>query len=215
MDYSDLKLFGKKVNLPDPKQVKIINIIDIFPGREGLKFIEVGANDGCYNDPVNAWVKKYHWKGVLIEPVPSAFKDLMGNYRGVPNIFFENVAICNNNNKPQSFYIPKSSKVASLNSKHPPMKKVKQVMIDTMTLNAVVEKYCFEDFNFLTIDAEGYDFNVLQSLDFNRYKPEIIHYEHRHLGESKEDCEEYLYSYGYKLYFNKNNTVALRKDIIG
>ncbi len=35
-----------------------------------LHFIQIGANDGVTNDPIHDLVKSYHWKGVLVEPLP-------------------------------------------------------------------------------------------------------------------------------------------------
>src|ERR1700722_3021383 len=58
-----------------------------------LTFIEVGANDGRFGDPLRQYILKYQWKGVLVEPQPDIFERLKANYAGLNNrISFENVA---------------------------------------------------------------------------------------------------------------------------
>src|SRR5580704_6695904 len=59
-----------------------------------LTFIEVGANDGEFNDPLREYIVKFQWRGVLIEPQPDVFERLKLNYAGQSDrLSFENVAI--------------------------------------------------------------------------------------------------------------------------
>src|ERR1035438_3422409 len=50
-----------------------------------LSFIEVGANDGEFDDPLREYIVKYPWKGVLIEPQPDVFERLKANYAKLHN----------------------------------------------------------------------------------------------------------------------------------
>lgn len=207
-----LKLFGNEGELDNPPQVKIIDVIPLYPNKENMIFIEVGANNGVDNDPVRDWVKQYNWTGVLIEPVKKAFEELKVNYDGIDRVSFENVAISNSDEKSAIMYKPKSSKIASLDKNHAPMKgKYKEVEVVLKKLNDIVEEYNISKLDLLNIDAEGYDFEVIKSLDFDKVRPMIIHYEHRHLGDVKSNCEAYLLKNGYFLCWNRNNTVAIDK----
>jgi hypothetical protein len=38
--------------------------------KDKVRFIQIGANDGIKNDPVHAFIKKYYWTGILVEPIP-------------------------------------------------------------------------------------------------------------------------------------------------
>jgi hypothetical protein len=59
-----------------------------------LRFVQVGANDGVYGDPLRAYIERHHWRGILVEPQPDVFARLVENYRGsCDNLIFENVAI--------------------------------------------------------------------------------------------------------------------------
>jgi len=48
--------------------------------------------------------------------------------------------------------------------------------IKSETLNSIIENSLFKDnkIDFLTIDVEGYEMNVLKGFDINRYRPDII-----------------------------------------
>ena len=58
-----------------------------------LNFIQVGANDGEYGDPLHRYIFKYPWHGILIEPQPDTFAKLRENYAAMKNrLIFENIA---------------------------------------------------------------------------------------------------------------------------
>ena len=75
-----------------------------------LYFFQVGANDGRSNDPINYYIKKYGWKGILIEPQKKIFSKLKNEYRKyTQNVIFENIAISSTNGEIE-LYVPKSEK---------------------------------------------------------------------------------------------------------
>jgi hypothetical protein len=56
-------------------------------------FIQIGANDGMYDDDLRKYILDYSWQGVLVEPQPGPFARLVQNYRGHSGLRFENAAI--------------------------------------------------------------------------------------------------------------------------
>ena len=74
---------------------KIDRIIKRYAShRKNFFFISIGSNNGR-GDLIYRYVKqyKYHWKGILIEPVPYIFERLKNTYKGFGGLIFENVAI--------------------------------------------------------------------------------------------------------------------------
>ena len=61
--------------------------------NRNLFFIQVGANDGNWGDPIYKFIRRDHWKGILIEPQKMIFDRLKNNYKKLNNLFFENLAI--------------------------------------------------------------------------------------------------------------------------
>ena len=210
--YKNLSLFGRKVELADTSQVKLKNVLDIYP-KHFFNFVNVGANDGVGNDPLYEYIKSGRASGILVEPIPSAFKDLINNYKSLKGVVFENVAITDSGEKQSIMYMKKSSSVASLNKNHKPIGgKSSGTVVDSCSINDIFSKYAITSLDVLSIDAEGYDYNIIKSIDFDICCPNVIHYEHRHLENCKVECEKLLMSLNYGLFFNKNNTVAIRRE---
>ena len=76
--------------------------------------------------------------------------------------------------------------------------KNKKILSKTLTEVLNESKYSKEKIDFLDIDAEGADLDVLNSLDFTKYSPELICVEY--IGENKEDSNifKFLFSQNYK-----------------
>jgi hypothetical protein len=54
-----------------------------FKYGETLRFIQVGANDGIFGDPLREHILAHKWRGVLVEPQPEIFEQLKANYAGL------------------------------------------------------------------------------------------------------------------------------------
>ncbi|MGE5426221.1 MAG: FkbM family methyltransferase [Bacillota bacterium] len=84
------------------------------------------------------------------------------------------------------------------------MKLEKSVIVHTMTLEQLFNRYLPKNqhIDFLTIDVEGFDYRVLKSNNWEKYKPTFILIEMHNLDfESVEKSQIYIYlNYlGYKL----------------
>lgn len=71
-------------------------------------------------------------------------------------------------------------------------------------LTAILDEspYCDRKIDFLTVDVEGHDMEVLKSLDFDRYNPRLIAVESHHKvfdDVCKQDLYLFLLDKGYSL----------------
>jgi hypothetical protein len=66
---------------------------DIARRMDDVFFVQIGANDGKTEDYLYDFVCRGGWRGILVEPVRPVFEKLQRNYRDVPDLTFENVAI--------------------------------------------------------------------------------------------------------------------------
>lgn len=86
-------------------------------------------------------------------------------------------------------------------------------------INAVMERYFDPYPNLLSIDIEGMDLPILQSLDFTRYRPEVICAETVTFSMEKGDIKGnemavFLQSKGYIAYADTHiNTLFCRQDL--
>ena len=69
----------------------------IFENKKINNLIQIGANDGKSNDPINFFIKenKKNVKGYLFEPDPEYYKLLTNNYKKNKNLKIFNLAIHN------------------------------------------------------------------------------------------------------------------------
>lgn len=178
-------------------------ISNYLSNKDEFIFIQVGSNNGISNDPLFKFIKLYKCTGVLIEPVKYIYDQLRINYKDINNIYFENIAISDNNSK-KIFYEIKEcndsnlpiwynqlssfnlSTILSHKNKIPNIEElIVEKEIQTKNIETIIEKYKFKKVDILHIDTEGYDFEIIQSIDFNKTCPSVLIYEHKHL--SKDD----------------------------
>jgi FkbM family methyltransferase len=93
------------------------------------------------------------------------------------------------------------------------------IAVKVTTISAVLSE-CFDGAfpDFLTLDAEGMDFNILQSIDFDKHWPKIIcaeaaEYSPVGAGPRRTDLIDYLLSKNYIEYANTNlNAIMVKKE---
>jgi len=61
-------------------------------GRD-VFFVQVGAMDGVWLDPIHEFVTSLAWRGILLEPLPDMFARLKANYAGCEGLTFIDAAI--------------------------------------------------------------------------------------------------------------------------
>ncbi|TVR79982.1 MAG: FkbM family methyltransferase [Chitinophagaceae bacterium] len=177
-------------------------IINHIQPKNEFTFIQIGSNNGMSNDPLYDYIKKNKCKGVLIEPVSYLFKQLIANYKGVEGVYFENIAVSNTNSE-KEFYIIKESdddslpiwynqissfKLETILTHKDYIPNIEQLITKqitpTITFHSIIEKYKFDELDILTIDTEGYDFEIIKTINFNVITPSVLIFENKHLTKS-------------------------------
>src|SRR5687768_10686357 len=77
------------------KPINLRHILEIISKRKKQPpfFVQIGSFDGVSNDPINEFVRKYYWQGILVEPMPSFFEQLKLNYANLSGLLLENVGV--------------------------------------------------------------------------------------------------------------------------
>jgi FkbM family methyltransferase len=208
--------------------------VELLMARQGpeVTFIQVGANDGFHGDPLHRYVTAKPWRGILIEPQKHMFDRLLETYRAqADRLIFENLAISPDRTSLDLFRPPggmaDDQGAASGVSAIPKVMgqqlrvdtgKLERISVPATTLDALVAKHGVTRLDLLQIDVEGYDWQVLSTLDLTHTRPSIIQLEHGHL--SHEDCDkvaEHLTGQGYQVYWGgyQADTLALEGRFIG
>lgn len=213
-----------------------IAIQETFGNQRDVFFVQIGSNDGAQGDPLRDFlVANPYWRGIFVEPVDFLFKKLRRLYSGESGRFiFENVAIGTDDGR-KMFYWISSSAAREANIPIPhwcfqlgSFKKevlqknlghelsawlapfILEAEVATLRLSSLFKRNQVSAINLLHIDAEGYDYQILSQLDFSRYRPSIIIFEHVHLSPvEKYSAMEFLNANGYFSLEYGRDTIAL------
>lgn len=172
-----------------------------------MNIVQIGVCNG--NDDLTKIIDNNQPnKLILIEPLNLHNNEILNCYNWVTNIFLENVVIVpqKNDNKIIFYYhiedIP-NYELSSIDKYHilkheriqDKINGIREIEINTMTINELFEKYELKNIDILFIDAEGSDNDILKSVDFEKYNIDIIYFENLHIKEY--DIFIYLENKGY------------------
>jgi len=210
-------------------RMSVSNFIELWGANKIKTFVSIGANDGKKNDPIAKYIVKNNWQGVMVEPMPDNFKKLCKNYEGVSGLQFENSGISNTRDKLNFYYVKditdqdfdwvdqvssfdKDSFYNNISVSPPLLNRVGVMELDVMTFGDLMEKYKLDGVDLVMVDTEGYDYKVIQSIDFSVYKPKIVIFETDWLVQYEyKQLKSILRKAGYKLYFAGIDCIAVYK----
>lgn len=136
-------------------------ILEFFKGKTDGRFLDIGANDGVTGSNTRA-LAELGWGGVLIEASPRIFQLLVHNCRGNDKLTCVNAPVMPHCGFVQFNEI--SDQCGTCNIIHQPANAVK----DTFWMNATCPEMIAADFggdyDFVSLDIEGSDFEVLQRM---------------------------------------------------
>lgn len=196
-------------------------------GSENFFFIQIGANDGIRADPLRPLIEKYRFRGVMIEPLPDMYENLMANYEGYPGLVFVNAAISECSGDFPLYRFKREANVedwfhglATIYEKKlqfqakrwnlNPEEVIEKVVVPSMTFKQLLLKHHIEKYNLLQVDTEGYDYKILQMALAEDSRPEIIHFENAILSvNEKLLAENLLRDKGYRYLDVGSDTIAM------
>jgi len=171
--------------------------------------VQIGAHKG-YDDLTDIIKSSYNTDDInliLIEPQNEFNEHLIECYKNY-NYIIENVVI-NTDNEINTTKFYKCSgdlekEISSINADH--LRKhgkntFSEVDIPCMTINNLLIKYEIKNIDILFIDAEGYDGDIIKSINFEIFNIENIFYENLHLNNNDEIID-FLQSKNYNVYRN-------------
>jgi FkbM family methyltransferase len=179
-----------------------------------IKFLQIGAHIG-QNDLASSIIKNSNIEfGLLIEPLPHLIPHLVESYKDFSNIIIENKAVTINTNEKLKFFYDKVDPITELSSfsrehliNHNILdENIAEIIVDGETFDSILERHSINELDWLFIDTEGYDCDILLSIDFSKYKIDSIVFEYTHSdgvfsrgGEKLNKVIEKLTSFNYDI----------------
>jgi FkbM family methyltransferase len=193
-----------------------------------MKFLQIGVHIG--NDEAFDIIKNHDIElGILVEPLTQLIPYVKENYKDIKNIHIENKAIAVDTSDSISFFYDTNDPITELSS----MKKqhllehnvkeedIKEIKVETESLNSMIDRYGITELDYLFVDTEGFDYDILMSLNLDKYKIQNIIFEDIHMdgtgvrGIKYKTLVDRLISEGYSVekYSNNNTRCSLKNNV--
>ena len=146
-------------------------LAEFFSGRTGY-FVEVGANDP-YALSQTWQLEQAGWTGILIEPQPALAARLRAERKA--RVFAVACSARENSGRTMTLHV--AGPLSSLNRERMAAGAQPETTIEVpvRTLDSVLEEAgAPAGFDFLSIDVEGHEVEVLRGLDLARWQPRLI-----------------------------------------
>ena len=175
-------------------------------------FLEFGATDGLELSNSFMLENTLNWSGVLSEPSPQWHEVLKENRKYTKII---KKCIWSESGKILDFFMSDRGNFSTLNefidsdkysmplNTESRKKAGKLITVETISLNDVIKEY-FNNTSpsYISIDTEGSEFKILESFNFENYRPKVFTVEHN-FTELQSKIDELMVSKNYERIFRK------------
>jgi FkbM family methyltransferase len=182
-----------------------LKCIEFFNNKKDGFFVDVGAHNGVTFSNTYLLEKEYNWTGICVEPIKDVFDKLIKNR----NCICKNTGIYDKTGEVTFSIIEGSNEMLSgitediNHHKAIVEKEGKSITIPTITFTELLdEAQAPLLIDFLSLDTEGSELKILQSLNHKKYKFLYITVEHNYTP-LREEIRKFLVSKDYE-YINEN-----------
>ena len=182
---------------------------NVFKGYKNGTFVDAGAHDGISINNTLYFEKNNNWQGINIEPIKQIYDKLVINR---PNSININVAVSNNDGEAEFIQANGFCEMISGLKKDYDNRHLERLKRETMeyggfaesiiVLTKKLETICDENnikhINYLSIDVEGAEFEVIKSINFDKVFIDVIGFENNY-HDTSIPIIQYLESKNYKI----------------
>jgi FkbM family methyltransferase len=167
----------------------------IFKGYKNGFYVDVGAHDGVSLNNTLYFEKNNNWTGINIEPIKKVFDKLVNNR---PHNINLNCAVYNNDGEIDYFSNIGSTEMLSgikntydprhlkrLQDENKQMNSITEIIkVNTKKLETICDENSISHINYLSIDVEGAEFEVIKSINFDKVFIDVIGFENNYYDTS-------------------------------
>ena len=167
--------------------------------KENGFFVEFGATNGRTLSNTYLLEKKYHWRGILAEPLPFWHQALSRRSATI-----DKRCVWSETGKELKFiaaYIPEFSGLVDVagddfNAKD--RENAREITVETVSLYDLLKQNNAPPIiDFLSVDTEGSEYEILSHFDFSAYKIRFIAVEHNFVEPKRQEIHDLLARHGY------------------
>lgn len=189
-------------------QDEILNT-HVFKGYLRGIFVDVGAWDGVDFSNTLFFEKHLKWSGILIEPLQERYDQLVKNRPNTTNL---NVAVSDFDGETEFLAITGyAAMLSGINSNYDArhLQRIKNetpeletstkiVKVPVRRLDSIFREHNVQRVHYLSIDVEGSEMKIIQSIDFDYTYIDVIGFENNY-PDVTELIIQFLYKKGYSL----------------
>ena len=200
LDQTDIKKKKTLIDISNSELKQDFFVLNTLNFKKDGYFVEFGSCDGLEFSNTLLLEKKFGWNGILAEPARYWHNELKKNR----NCNIETNCVWKESGAKITFKETKLtlySTIKNLSNKdlHKDLrKKGRTYEVNTISLDDLLKKYkAPKNIDYLSIDTEGSEYDILQSFDFDKYNIRIITCEHNYT-EFRSKIFQLLTTKGYK-----------------
>lgn len=221
------KLFSKKYKRSYSQSGEDLIIQYLFSifGIEDIFYVDIGTHHPYTNNNTYLFYTEGN-SGICIEPNPDLFKKIKKERKHDTVL---NVGTGAKTDMQSNYYRMTASTLNTFSKSEAEryasntgygQQKIEEVLrVPIISINEILKKHAHKKINLLSLDIEGLDFELLQSLDFDTYNPDILCIEtsrcvdNRRIEQDK-DMINFILTKGYHLYADTSlNSIFINKKI--
>jgi len=196
----------------------------VFKGLKNGVFMDIGAHDGVTINNTLYFETSNGWTGINVEPIKEVFDKLLQNR---PNCININCAVDKRNGLAEFIHNRGYSEMISglkaqfdlrhierLNNEldsHGGSSEV--IHVETKTIESICKENNISTINYLSIDVEGAEFDVIKSINFETVFIDVIGFENNY-DDNSEPIVEYLQEKGYIVLHKNVDIFMIHRDSI-
>jgi FkbM family methyltransferase len=193
-----------------------LKVIEFYKKKKNGFFIEAGASDGIELSNTYLLEKDYNWTGICIEPIFKNYEKLIINrpkslcyndaiYNESGLILHFDIAICDDKLSGISNHIDTHKSYIDKNKN--------TITVNTVSLLDLLDKSNAPKFiEYLSLDTEGSEYEILKNFNFDKYIFGLIHVEHNCVEPRRTYIRDLLIANNY-IYLGQNKFDDMYKHV--
>jgi FkbM family methyltransferase len=181
-------------------------VLDRLYYKQNGYFVDIGASDGVTANNTYVLEKFYKWNGICADPNPSTLKSLCG----ARDVIISDLCVHSETGKilpfqflnDQNLFYGWNFRSGLKGIIEDPGEDFAEINVLSISLNDLLELYrAPKTIDYLSLDVEGNEFNILSRFNFEEYHVNCLTVEHD-FGEMQQNIRFLLESKGFELVDN-------------
>lgn len=195
---------------------------NVFKGLKNGVFMDIGAHDGITINNTLYFETVHGWTGINVEPIKEVFDKLVKNR---PNSININCAVDKTNGIAEFIYNRGYSEMISgLRAQFDPRHNTRLnneleahggssevIQVKTKTIESICSEHNISTINYLSIDVEGAEFDVIKSINFETIFIDVIGFENNY-DDNSAPIIKYLEENGYIVLHKNVDIFMIHQD---